>query len=271
MLKSLSRRRTPVFVAFSPVAAFGWGGLGHQVVCIIAEDHLTPQARAQIHALLGDAQISDAEIASWADEIHRDHPDTAPWHYVDIPTTAATYDPKRDGNSGNNVIDAIETQAKILVDKSKPKNDRAEALKFLVHFMGDITQPLHCADRNNDRGGNSRLVFYPGQRQATNLHSVWDTALLKDDMHNRRVLDYAEALDKKITDKQRQDWARGTPEQWANESHRLAVEDAYAGIPEDGPPPRIDDNYIQKNEKVVEEQLEKAGVRLAAALNNIFK
>src|SRR6185312_11260896 len=164
-----------------------------------------------------------------------------------------------------------ETQAKILADKSKPKHDRTEALKFLVHFMGDITQPLHCADRDNDRGGNARLVFYPGERKATNLHAVWDTSLLKTDMQGRRVLDYAESLDKKITDKQRKDWAKGTPEQWANESHRLAVEDAYAGISPDGSPPRIDEAYIQKNEKVVEEQLEKGGVRLAAALNRIFQ
>lgn len=76
---------------------------------------------------------------------------------------------------------------------------RRDALKFLVHFVGDLHQPLHCADRDGDKGGNARLVMYPGQKRAVNLHSVWDTYLLKDAMKRRRVLDYARTLDKKIT------------------------------------------------------------------------
>jgi len=125
-------------------------------------------------------------------------------------------------------------------------------LKFLVHFVGDIHQPLHCAERDGDKGGNTRLVFYPGARRAVNLHSVWDNSLLKDDMHGRRVLEHAEAIDKRVSDKDRAAWAQGTPEDWANESHRAAIENAYADVPADGPPPTISNEYVQKNEKVVE-------------------
>lgn len=87
--------------------------------------------------------------------MRRERPNTAPWHYVDIPVNAHTFDRKRDGRDGNNVIDAIDKQAKILADTTATKGTRAEALKFLVHFVGDIHQPLHCADRNGDKGGNT--------------------------------------------------------------------------------------------------------------------
>lgn len=101
--------------------------------------------------LLGDADLSDAEVVSWADEVRRERKESAPWHYVAIPADADGYDPKID-RGGNNVMDAIERFAKILVDKKAPKEDRIEALKFLVHFVGDIHQPLHRI--LHDRSGN---------------------------------------------------------------------------------------------------------------------
>src|SRR4051812_20261854 len=86
---------------------FGWGGMGHQIVALIAEDHLSPAAKAGIRDLLGgDAQISDAEVASWADEVRRQRRETAPWHYVNIPADATGFDRKRDGRDGDNVVDA---------------------------------------------------------------------------------------------------------------------------------------------------------------------
>jgi hypothetical protein len=86
-------------------------------------------------------------------------------------------------------------------------------------------------------------------------------------MNGRRVLEYAKALDKRITIKQRKEWAQGTPQDWANESRRAAVDHAYLGVPADGNPPRLYAEYVQKNERVVEEHLERAGARLAAILN----
>ena len=80
------------------------------------------------------------------------------------------FDRARDGRNGNNVIDAVDRQVKILADKAQPREKRVEALKFVVHFVGDIHQPLHCAERNGDRGGNKRLVFYPGGCEAVSLH-----------------------------------------------------------------------------------------------------
>ena len=131
-----------------PSITHAWGGDGHQIVCLIAEAHLTPAAKTAIHDLLGkDVNISDAEIASWADQTRRDRPETGPWHYVDIPTEAPGFDEVRDGQHGNNVVDKIGDFKAVLKDPKATSQARAEALKFLVHFVGDLHQPLHCAER----------------------------------------------------------------------------------------------------------------------------
>jgi|SRR5947209_1507576 len=254
-----------------PVTAFAWGGEGHQIVGLIAEERLTPAAKAGIHDLLGDANISDAEIANWADNVRRERSETGPWHYVDIPTDAPAYDKQRDGQQGNNVIDKINDFAKVLANKNASKAERADALKFLVHFVGDLHQPLHCAERNHDKGGNARLVFFLDAPMATNLHSVWDMSILLNRMGETPVLKYALALNAKIRTAQAKEWSKGTSEQWANEGHDLAVKIVYAGVPVDGPPPKLDQVYVDRAADVVDQQLEKAGVRLAMVLNQCFQ
>ena len=260
--------------------AFAWGGDGHQLVCLIAEDRLTPAAKKAIHEILGnDVNISDAEIASWADQIRRQRQNTAPWHYVDIPvyvsttapTTAPTFDEVRDGQHGNNVIDKIADFEKVLKDPKTSKDDRAEALKFLVHFVGDIEQPLHCADRNGDKGGNKRLVFFLARQRATNLHSVWDSAILLAHKGTVRNAVYADKLNVAITKEQAVEWAKGTPTDWANESHQVAVDSVYKNVPAGGPPPKLDQKYVDAAGAVIDQQLQRGGVRLATVLNDIFK
>lgn len=245
---------------------FAWGGEGHQLIALIAEDHLTPAAQAMVKDLLDGGDISDAEVASWADEVRRERRSTAPWHYVNIPYDADAFDRERDGKNGANIIDAIEQQAKILADNSQPREKRAEALKFIVHFVGDIHQPLHCADRNGDKGGNSRLVFWLDKRKAVNLHSVWDTALVRELVGRRRIAEVADALSKTISPTQQKEWQQGTPETWANESHAAAVK-IYAGITEDGPPPKLGQEYAVANVPVAAERLRRGGMRLAMVLN----
>lgn len=212
-------------------------------------------------------------MASWADNVRRQKKETGPWHFVDIPADAETFDEKRDGNHGNNVIDAINKFEKVLADKSKSKDERAEALKYLVHFIGDIHQPLHCADRHGDKGGNGRLAFFLKRQTATNLHTVWDSTILISIKGSRtRNLDYAKTLNVKITDKQAANWIEGTPEDWANESHKLAISVAYKDISEvPSPLPKIDQDYIDRAGPVIEQQLERGGVRLANILNEVFK
>ena len=257
-------------VLLLPSTLFAWGGDGHQIVCLIAEEHLSPAAKVGIHDLLGaDVNISDAEIASWADNIRRERRNTASWHFVDIPVDARGFDEQRDGKHGNNVIDKINQFERVLSDHNAPKEKRAEALKFLVHFVGDLHQPLHCADRN-DKGGNSRLVFFLDQPRALNLHTVWDTTILLHRKGRARVLQYAAALNRKISKEQAKQWKQGTVEDWANESHMIAVNVAYRGIPADGRPPQLDQAYVDRAGDAIDQQLQRAGVRLAMLLNQSF-
>lgn len=146
-----------------------------------------------------------------------------------------------------------------------------EALKFLAHFVGDMHQPLHCADRNGDKGGNAVLVFFPGQRKAQSLHAVWDTFLLRSIKGHRSVADYGAHLNAGITSKLAKDWAGGTVEEWAGESWRLARDAAYKEVPVDGPPISMTHEYVARNARLVDEQIQRAGVRLATVLNGAFK
>jgi hypothetical protein len=233
---------------------------------------LTPEAKAAIHELLGaDVGISDAEIASWADQIRPERRSTAPWHYVGISTTQPSYDAERDGSDGANVIDAIDRFEKVLAGKSKPKEERAEALKFLVHLVGDVHQPLHCAERGHDRGGNELRVYFLDQKRRVNRHMVWDTQILLHDKGKARVLEYARWLNEQISPQQAAAWSKGTPEDWANESHQVAVNQVYKNVPADGDQPKLDAVYVRRAEPVVEEQLQHAGVRLAEVLNRSLR
>jgi len=258
------------FVLLVPSTLFAWRGDGHQIVSLIAEEHLSPAAKAGIHDLLGaDVNISDAEIASWADNIRRERRNTASWHFVEIPADAAGFDEQRDGKHGNNVIDKINQFERVLSDHNASKEKRGEALKFLVHFVGDLHQPLHCADRN-DKGGNSRLVFFLDQPRALNLHSVWDTTILLHRKGRLRVLQYATALNRKISKEQAKQWKQGSVVDWANESHAVAVNVAYKGVPADGRPPNLDQAYVDRASDAIDQQLERGGIRLAMLLNKCF-
>lgn len=246
--------------------AFAWGGDGHQIVCLVAEAGLNKDAKAMITSLLDGAGISDAEIANWADQIRQDRPETGPWHYVNISISSKGFEATHDSNNGNNVVDKVAELAKVVADKSQPKLKRAEALKFLVHLVGDIHQPMHCGDRN-DRGGNTRLVFFLEQPEAESLHRVWDSEILWHHKGPMRVADYADKLVANIDKNKSAKWTSGTPIDWANESMALSRDVAYANVPADGRPPKLDQAYVDKAADTVDEQLTKAGVRLAALLN----
>jgi hypothetical protein len=124
--------------------ALAWGPEGHSVVAEIAQRRLSPQAEKMVKRLLGRGH-SLAAIASWPDDERSKRPETANWHFVDMPLSATTYDPQRDCKAdpkGDCVIAALDRLHNDL-RCAKDDNDKAEALKFAVHFVGDIHQPLH--------------------------------------------------------------------------------------------------------------------------------
>ncbi|MDG2539351.1 S1/P1 nuclease [Dyella jiangningensis] len=245
-------------------AAHAWGQLGHSIVADLAQRHLSPTAEAEVERLLAPENTKSlADIASWPDEIRNDPGKDALWkqtralHYVDFTHGDCNYTPPRDCEGGQCVVAGIEHYVQILADKSQPDATRLEALKFVVHFIGDEHQPLHGGSRD-DKGGNAYQVQF--QDKGTNLHSVWDSGLLKT-----RGLDYKAYADELES--------RGTvtlPKpiapfdnayaQWAEESCQIS-RDIYP----DGH--KLNQTYVDKELPVAELRLREAGRRLAEVLN----
>ena len=156
--------------------ALAWGTEGHRVVAEIAEQYLEPETVRQVRELLTiENATSLANVSTWADQVRPQRRATGPWHYVDIQIGDAAYDAGRDCPDSNCVVAKIDEFVKVLADRNASSGARLEALKFVVHFVGDLHQPFHTTD-NHDRGGNEILVVFGGRK--TNLHAVWDTGLL---------------------------------------------------------------------------------------------
>jgi hypothetical protein len=161
-----------VLFAITPLSeAASWGASGHAIIAEIAQRRLHPQAVRKIRELLG-GDVSLASVASWADELALLRPNTANWHFVNIPYDAVSYDPARDCKDtprGDCVINAIARARSLLSDRMVSRRQRAEALMFLIHFVGDVHQPLHAADRH-DAGGSQ--VSSTGE----NTSGIWTSA-----------------------------------------------------------------------------------------------
>lgn len=257
------RRRLPalfaVVVACWSLPAFAWGSAGHSVVAELAERQLAPETRRKIHEIMGD-EGSLASWAGWADAVAARRPSTRPWHFVNIPYGAAGYVAERDcpgPGGGDCVVGAIERFRTVLADRSASREDRAEALRFLIHFVADAHQPLHCITRGDDRGGSTVMVTLDGQ--AMSLHELWDWGLL-----DARSFDWGEHLRDvlKLPLGQIEGTPDDDPASWVWQCHRLALEFAY-----DLPPGNaIDEKYRTRSDAVIDRQLGLAGARLARML-----
>jgi hypothetical protein len=247
-----------IFVLILPhPQAWAWGNEGHRIVADIAWDHLNETTLEQLRQFLGDNDL--ASISTWPDDIRSARPETGPWHYVDISPDSAGYEPK-DCPEDNCVVAQINKFARILGNPEQPFAARSEALKFLVHFVGDITQPFHAmADA---RGGNDIPVTVFGSTQcgdyACNLHSVWDSELIRHT--GLREHRYARDLEQMIAAEHLQPGSTD-PVAWANDSLQLAKQARVQ------PQAEIDEAYYLRERPVVDRQLALAGLRLARLLN----
>jgi hypothetical protein len=205
-----------------------------------------------------------ADVSTWADEIKSDsaYRWASPLHYANVAPEADSFDLARDCPANGCVVSAILKYTKVLQDGQASTADKTEALKFLVHFVGDVHQPLHVA-RAHDKGGNDLKVEFFNNR--TNLHGVWDSELIR--RTKKPWSAYATELRQAISSGQFMDWYGVTdPSAWATESYRLAISHAYE-IPKDG---QLGQEYFDRCIPVVDQRLSMAGVRLAALLNGIF-
>lgn len=237
--------------------AFAWGKNGHRIVGEIAQQNLSVEAQKGVKDLLGDEDL--ARVSTWPDEIRSDknYSYSTPWHYVSIPTGKTYFDQKRvaDGD----VLFALFQFEETLRDKKATKEQKKDALRFMVHMMGDLHQPLHVG-LADDRGGNSvKLKWFKAE---TNLHAIWDESII--DFEQLSYTEYSKWLNHYTKD-ERKDFSAGTFLDWARESQDLrpAVYDV--------PPESAGYEYHFKVKPLYELRLRKAGLRLANMLNKIFK
>ena len=282
--------------------ALAWGNEGHQVIAAIAYARLTPAVRKKVSAMLAADKdpLSAPDFASratWADKFRDSDRDTSKvhyrathnWHFVNIEIGAADVDaacnqhpplpdgtPASEGPPNDCVVDKIEQFVAELGDAHTAKEEKLLALKYLLHFIGDVHQPLHAAEHEHDRGGNTVPVMYAKRTTPDNLHAYWDTHLVEQ--LGRHPAFVAAALDKQTSAAKAARWSKGSARTWAMESFAQAKDVAYnfsgqTGFSDDhgGVGERLDLAYEQRALAAVREQLSKAGVRLAWTLNTALK
>ncbi len=295
--KPLLRRTLVALVAVTALAGpnvLAWSRLGHWLVGDLAQPLLTPAAQQQVAVLLkGEPDPTLAGVASWADELRSSDSDlgkkSSKWHYVDLDPNRCEYVPQLMCADGDCVIAAIDAQRKILADTTQAPEARREALKFLVHFIGDVHQPLHAGTRRDaeghtdaggnkyqislrtavaqeSRGGKRRAV---GEPAATNLHAVWDfyeleSAVLPPEAYVAKL--------RKDGIPQISPETLGSPAEWAIESCKGI--NAQGLYPQDGDGQwqhKLGSAYLDAKRPYAEERIRTAAGRLAAVLNEALK
>lgn len=237
--------------------AVRWGRIGHRVVARVAAGMLSERAHRELRLILEGNSL--ARISTWADSIRRDRPETAPWHYVNIPIIDSVF--RREVHCRPTcIVQAAESQVAILRDERQPRERRTEALKWVIHLIGDMHMPLHAGDRD-DRGGNDVVVWFRWQR--TNLHALWDSGIIESTGVSEDEL--VTLLASRV--RERQDLAAiraGSIADWTLASHNVARDLVYPRL---SPWLIITQGYVEAATPVIEEQLLRAAVRLAAVLN----
>lgn len=247
----------------APAQVQAWGPVGHRLVARLAEYQLDAGTRAEVRRLLALEQHRHlADVANWADELREHDPDlgrrSAKWHYVNIGEHDCRYDAALACKDGDCIVEAINAQAAILADRARPDTERLQALKFVVHFVGDVHQPMH-AGYARDRGGNTVQVNYRGR--GSNLHALWDSTLLGWRGMDERPYYWLLRITGGIRAA-----ASGattiTPHAWAERSCAIAMQPGVYP-----PGARIDDAYVRRHLSIAEQQVRRGGARLAELLN----
>ncbi|WP_260924936.1 S1/P1 nuclease [Novosphingobium sp. 9] len=268
-------------VGFSSLAtpAMAWGYLGHATVGEIAMANVKPATRAAIQRLMKSqsgldtpecAMTSIDKVATWPDCIKGEKGRWAfqsSWHYQDQPV-CGTFDIKANCRDGTCVTAQIARNEKLLADRKLAPVLRLEALSFVVHFVGDVHQPLHVGE-NEDLGGNTVKAQY-GDAPGRNLHSIWDTTLAE-----RAITSARPPLVRVYSKAERAEMSGGTPEDWARESYEISRDVLYplafggklpCGSKE---PQKIvwTNAAIEQTIPVVDKRIQQAGLRLAKMLD----
>ena len=269
---------TALVLMFAPLApAQAYWEYGHETVAQIAQANMSPQARANMQSLLRAAPMlgtpkcamrNIGEVSVWADCIKGDRVRwgyTNSWHYQNV-DVCKPFDLKSACADGNCVSAQIDRNFALLANKSLPAHVRLEALAFLVHFVGDIHQPLHAGDRS-DRGGNDLKTTY-GVMPGYNLHSVWD-GLLAD-----RAISAAPVIVRTFSPAEKTAVEQGNVRSWSEENWAVSKEIAYPRAMDSDPcgakptaPVVIDEADVTAARAALRQQVERGGIRLARLLD----
>lgn len=251
---------TAIMAGATAFQGFSWGQKGHDTVCFIAENHLTPATKAAVDSILDGKSI--VYYANWLDNASNtpEYSYSKTWHYKNIDADE-TFDNAHILDSGD-IVRAIREQTAVLQDKNATEADHALALKMIIHLLGDIHQPMHMGHRS-DRGGNQWTVKF--FRSPGNLHSVWDSKL-PEAAHKWSYTEWQQQIDRVSAEEKAAIISEGTPEKWGKECYEIASE-VYAATPQDT---NISYDYIARWTPVIETQFLKGGLRLADLLNSIY-
>jgi hypothetical protein len=231
----------------------------------IAERHLSDKAKAAVAYYLGSQNLS--EVSTWADDVRNqaEYRHTGSWHYLNLPLGLSYSEFQQTVTTlkEDNVYKALLQCEQTISNPTKSKEEKAEALKFIVHFVGDLHQPMHVS-RAEDKGGNTIQVNYEGK--GTNLHALWDSRLLE---HQRLSVDQLAAKCDHATPAQIKEWQSDPLIKWLWESYQVSSQ-LYAEV-DQMKNRTISEDYYQKHIPIIEDRIEKAGIRLAGVLSEQFK
>lgn len=234
-----------------------WGRVGHFITGEVAAAHLTDTARAEVERVLGGQSIAEATV--WMDQVRPTdaYRHTADWHWVTVPDDSTYAEAYK--NPNGDIIGVLERKIAALKTGELSEAEEREALKMVIHMVGDIHQPLHVGT-GEDRGGNDVAVTYMGRE--TNMHRLWDTNMLVSWNDDYEI--WAQAINHP-TDELVEQWQRATVRRWAEES--VSYRDVVYDLPEDSV---IGWEYRNRALPIVEQRLLQAGVRMAGVLNDIY-
>ena len=245
-----------IIILVTATVLLGWGKTGHRVIGIIAEENLSSEAKAEITKLFGHTDL--ARVGNWADEIKSDpawkHAND--WHYC----TVLEGQEYRGPEDGGRAVQKVTEFSKLLKQETLGDKDRKDVLRFIIHIVGDLHQPLHVGN-GTDKGGNDVKVTWFGED--TNLHRVWDSQLI--DHMQYSYTEYAQQIQLGMTAEDKAALMDPTILNFVHSS-RAAHPQVYAIG--DG---KLSWPYVYKNRELMEDRLLQAGFHLAAILNDIYK
>ena len=248
-----------VISSFSFASEGDWGRTGHRATGQVAQEYLSPKAKQKIKEILDGQSL--AFVSTYGDDIKSDpqYRKYGPWHYVNLEAGETEYS-KEKANPAGDLLQAIQKSVEVLKDRSASKEEKAFYLKMLVHFMGDLHQPLHTG-RGEDKGGNDIQVRWFGD--GSNLHRVWDSEMIND--FQMSFTELAQSTDE-LSKKEVKKIAEGSVLDWMYESKELSKR-VYDSV-EIGE--KLGYEYMYEWFPVVHDQLQKGGIRLAKVLNDIY-